>query len=114
MTPQEFVSCIRREVLEESLKMYRQSLERSASTPTGRDTYWPEMTEFYQSLNEEQRPQFMDGIRQVLVDTLSNVFGILDGSTLLEKHRDYFHLTYGDEPQELNGELQDLFLSPET
>jgi hypothetical protein len=72
------------------------------------------MAELYQSLDEEQRRQFMDGIRQVMVDTLSNIFGILDGSTLLEKHRDYFHLTYGSEPQELNGDLQDFFLSPET
>jgi hypothetical protein len=38
----------------------------------------------------------MMAIRQTMVDTLSFVFGILDGSTLLEKHRDYFHLIYGD------------------
>lgn len=114
MTPQEFVSCIRREVLEQNLALYRQHLERPVSTTTGPDTHWPQMAKLYQSLTEEQRRLFLEGVRQVMVDTLSNALGILDGSTLLEKHRDYFHLTYGDDPQEINGELQDLFLSPET
>ncbi len=53
-------------------------------------------------------------MRQVIVDTLSNVFGVLDGSTPLENYRDYFHLAYGDDPQDLNGDLQDIFLSDET
>ena len=75
---------------------------------------WPQIAQLYRSLTEEQRRQFMEGIRQVIVDTLSNMLGILDGSTLLEKHRDDFHLTYGDDPQEINGDLQDLFLSTET
>jgi hypothetical protein len=111
MTPQDFVSCVRREVLEANLALYRQNLGRSVQSSAEPHTFWPKMTELYQSLTEEQRRQFVEGIRQVMVDTLSNVLGILDGSTLLEHHRGYFHLTYGDEPHELNGELQDLFLS---
>src|SRR5947207_10125305 len=114
MNPQEFVSCVRREIMEANLTMYRQELERSVSTKTVRDSHWPQMAALYQSLTEEQRRQFVEGIRQVMVDTLSNVLGVLDGSTLLEKHRDYFHLSYGDDPQKINAELQDLFLSPET
>lgn len=114
MTPQEFVSCIRREVLEQNLALYHQNLNRSLSPANAQEVHWPRMAELYQSLNEEQRLQFIEGIRLVMVDTLSNVLGILDGSTLLEKHRDYFHLTYGEEPQKLNGELQDFFLSSET
>jgi hypothetical protein len=114
MTAEEFVSCIRREILEENLALYRQYLEHPSLSASARDTYWPRMTELYQSLNEDQRRLFIDGIRQVMVDTLSNVFGILDGSTVLKEHREYFHLTYSSEPQELNGDLQDLFLSSET
>jgi hypothetical protein len=112
MTPQQFVLSIRREILEVNLSTYRENVEKRDGT--GRKQHWPGMVEFCESLNEHQRRQFMTIIRQVMVDTLSNVFGILDGSTLLESHRDYFHLTYGDESQEINGELQDLFLSSET
>jgi hypothetical protein len=111
MTPEEFISCIRHEVLEDSLTMYREHLDRSLSGTE--KVYWPRMAEFYRSLSDEQRQQFLEAIRQVMVDTLSNVMGILDGSTLLEQHRDFFHLTYGNERQELNGDLQDLFLSSE-
>jgi len=111
MTPKDFVACLRREVLEANLTLYRQNLGRSSPALAEPQTLWPKMTELYQSLTEEQRRQFMEGIRQVMVDTLSNVLRILDGSTMLEHHRGYFHLTYDDELRELNGELQDLFLS---
>jgi hypothetical protein len=70
-------------ILEANLALYRQNIGRSLSEPSS----WPRMTELYQSLTQEQQGQFMEGIRQVMVDTLSNVFGILDGSTPLEHHR---------------------------
>jgi hypothetical protein len=114
MTPEEFVSSVRHEVVESYLRTYQEKMESAIAGDEIREPYWPETARFYQSLTDEQRKQFVRAIRQTMVDTLSFVFGILDGSTLLEKHRDYFHLTYGDETQELNGELQDLFLSPET
>ena len=114
MTADEFVSCIRREILEANLATYRDTLERSLSEPGFTDDYWRRAGELYRSLNDEQRRQLLGIMRQVSLDTLSSILGVLDGSALLEKHRDYFHLRYGDEPQELNGELQDLFLSAET
>src|SRR6266516_3890375 len=114
MTAEEFVSCIRREVLEANLAMYKNSIARSPSDSDAEHGNWPKMAEFYRSLSNEERQEFMAIVRQIMVDTLSNVFGILDGSTLLEKDRGYFQLTYGDEARKLNGELQDLFLSGES
>lgn len=114
MTPQEFVSRIRSEVLEQNLAIYCQNLEDPRSTTIGRGAHWPRMAELYQSLTEDQRRLFVEGVRQVMVDTLSNVLGILDGSTLLGQHRDCFHLTYGGDHEVINGELLDLFLSHET
>ncbi len=112
MTPEEFVSCIRREVLEANLATYKRDLETSLSN--SRKSHWAKTAKFYNSLTEEQRNQFIEAVQQIMLDTLSNVLGVLDGSTLLEKHRDYFHLTYGQTPTELNGDLQDILLSPET
>src|SRR5688572_18606217 len=99
MTPEDFVSCIRREILEVNLALYSQDFGRPLSEPNA----WPRMTKLYQSLTEEQQAQFMEGIRQVMVDTLSNVLGILDGSTLVEHYRGSFRLTYDNQPQKLNG-----------
>ena len=110
MTPEQFVSCMRIEILEASLADYRNDLERSLTTADRRGTHWPRMADFYASLSPEQRERFFDITRQVIVDTLSTVLGVLDGSTLLKKYRDDFHLTYGDGSRQLNGDLQSIFL----
>jgi len=114
MTPQDFVECIRREILEANLELYCQTLERSLSEPKISDELWRGTGDLYRSLDTDHRRQMIGTIRQVMVATLSNVLGVLDGSSLLERHRDYFHLTYGTAPTELNGELQDPFLSTES
>jgi hypothetical protein len=94
--------------------MYREYLESAVATGNPATPGWPDMARLYRSLTEEQRRAFMEAVRQVVVDTMSQILGILDGSSLLAKHRDDFHLTYGDHQNELNGDLQDYFLSPET
>jgi len=48
-----------------------------------------------------------------MVDTVSNLFGIIDGTSLLETYREEFSLTYGKDTTRLNGDLQDLFLEAE-
>ena len=51
--------------------------------------------------------------RQTIVDTLSNVFAVLDGVACLPGYREDFVLRYGADPAPLNGGLQDLFLAAE-
>ena len=94
MTPDDFVACLRREVLERNLAAYRTSVANAVDKGAGAN-HWPRMAELDRSLGEEQRSEFLVAIRQVMIDTLSHVLGILDGSSLLEHYRDYFHLTYG-------------------
>ena len=112
MTPEEFVACIRDEILEKYLQMLHQELADGVIHKT-RSFHWPDAVDFYRSLDAQQRVRLMTVSRQIIVDTLSYVFGILDGSTLLEHHREYFRLTYGNDSDKLNGDLQDLFLSGE-
>jgi len=72
------------------------------------------MMAFYLSLTEDQRNEFVVVIRQVIVDTLSLVLGALDGSSLIATFGgEDFHLTYSDDTQQLNGDLQDIFLEAE-
>lgn len=111
MTPDDLTAHIRNEILEANLAAYRRGLEgddecaRKASR---------NLDDFYRSLRADQKAAFMASVRQVMVDTLSNVLGLFDGVTTLKDHRDYFHLTYGEDPRDLNGELQDVFLSSVT
>ena len=116
MTPEEFVLGIRRGVLEDNFTIYRKSFDRSASTSDGRDTDSPQMASFYESLTEDQQQRFMGYVRQIIVDTIANVFAVLDGVNTPEKDWDYFHLTHNaecPEPPDLNGDLSDIFLGAE-
>lgn len=110
MTPDQLAAYIRTDILEPALAGYRQDLEchPGALDIPAKDRAG--MGEFYQSLSDEQRFAFMTSVRHVMIDTLSNVLGVFDGATELKDHRDFFHLTYGEDPRDLNGELQDLFL----
>jgi hypothetical protein len=63
------------------------------------------------TMDDEQRTALRAAVEQVMIDTISNIFGILDGSSILEKYREDFVLTYGESRSPLNGELQDYFLA---
>jgi len=51
--------------------------------------------------------------RQVMVDTVSNVFAILDGVSFLEGQEGEISLAIGESREQINGELQDRFLELE-
>lgn len=114
MTPEEFVACIRRAVLDDNLAAYRRYLEPATAATTGPHSEWYQVAEVYGALSDEQRGAMISVLRNAIVDTLSNVLGILDGTTLLATYRERFRLTYGDDQQQLNGDLQDLLLSEES
>lgn len=109
MTPQDFVGCVRREVIEQNLRTYEDLL----ATPVDhiRDEQWRRIATNYVSMNEEQRTAVLVLTRKAMIDTASNILGILDGTSLLENYREAFALTYGAAGRQLNGDLQDYFLA---
>lgn len=106
MTPQEFASIIRTEVLEDNLAIYRQML---AEHKEAKDPYWQKL----RMLNNEQQQVLQMVMRQVAVDTIASLLGVLDGVVILKNHREDFSLTYGSDPKKLNGDLHDYFLAAE-
>ncbi|WP_185843532.1 hypothetical protein [Pseudoalteromonas luteoviolacea] len=52
-------------------------------------------------------------MRQVSVDTISNLFALLDGVSCLEDQDGDFRLTIENVKEQLNGDLQDIFLEIE-
>jgi hypothetical protein len=62
-------------------------------------------------LSAEDRDVFLRIIRQVIVDTTSNLLAIVDGVSRLPQVEGEFMLSYDGEA--LNGELQDAFLELE-
>jgi hypothetical protein len=111
MSAREFVARIREDVIESNLRSYGDMLAMSASSL--RDPKWRAIAVAYQRMDEEQKAAIAMLVRQVVIDTISNVFGILDGSSLIEGFRERFVLQYGFRDEKLNGDLQELLLAAE-
>jgi hypothetical protein len=108
MTPEAFVDAILSEVLDSNVRFYREALEGSEEAT---DPYWIASRSFYSRLPAAEREVVIRMMQQSAVDTISNIFGILDGTSTLEAYSEDFKLTYGARGKKLNGDLQDLFLA---
>jgi hypothetical protein len=106
MNDREFVDIIRRCIIEENLAYYTNIMESDEHIGKGLDDF----TLLYRSLPLEMREVFIRTVKRVEVDTISNILGILDGSSAIADYRGEFSLHY-DEGQNITGDLQDFFLS---
>lgn len=99
-------------VVDEGVSSYKNIF---AHPGTVTDPYWARVLALYRSLPRGQRKVILDIMRQVQIDTVSHVFGILDGSTGLDGRARDFELTAKARKRKvrLDGDLQDLFLALE-
>lgn len=112
MNPKDFVSGLKTTVVEENLSIYK-DLFSSTSIKDVTDEYWKRALTLFNSLPAEQREVFFEVIRQTMVDTTSNILGVIDGVSIMNDESDEFSLTYGDDKKSLSGDLQSLFLAEE-
>lgn len=105
MKTEEFVQGVKKSVVEENVKIYRDLFE---STDSASDPYWIRALSLYKSLDDEQRKVFIEVTRQVTIDAVSSVFAVMDGVFRVEGQDEDIRVCFGDD--ELNGELQDAFL----
>lgn len=111
MTPKDFVASLRMAVVEENADIYRQ-LFTSTSVAEASDPYWKRALSLFNDLNAEQKEILFEVVRQVTVDTTSNILGVIDGVNALDCADEQFVLTCEDGSR-LNGDLQSLFLVEE-
>lgn len=106
MTPKRFVAAVRQHAIKDNLAAYR---DLFASRPAdASDAHWKSALTLFSTLNPGQRKVLFAIIRQVQVDTVSTLLGIIDGAALPED----FVLTC--DSKEISGDLQDLFLEAES
>jgi len=104
-----FVRQLRRDVIDGEVKLYKELLEKSEHQ-TASDPYWTEIRLLYASLNSEQKDTLLNIVRQVSVDVLASLLGIIDGLSYFEGASNQFRLTV-HENIELSGDLQErLFM----
>ncbi|WP_411835988.1 hypothetical protein ACLBNB_02325 [Pseudomonas chlororaphis subsp. aurantiaca] len=112
MKPKDFVAGLRENVIDENISIYK-NLFSNTSIEKVTDQYWKNVLALFQSLPSEQQAVFFELIRQTMIDTTSNILGILDGVSTLNGANDKFALTYGKSQETLTGDLQSLFLAEE-
>ncbi|MCY9549866.1 hypothetical protein [Lysinibacillus xylanilyticus] len=90
------------------------SCEGTLNTPPPDNTdMLSEGVRFYQSLNESQKNLLFYLIKNSISDTISNVFGWLDGVYYLENQTENLELKFEKSANKLNGSLQDIWLAIE-
>ena len=105
MKSSDFTAQIKTCIVDENVEMYR---ELFACTENPSDPYWQRALALYASLTAEQREIFFEIVRQTSIDTISNVFAVVDGVVRLDGQDGDCVMICGED--QLSGELHDHFL----
>jgi len=108
MTPKAFASGLMRGVVDENVSIYRDLFSQTSAADAS-DPYWKRALALFGSLTDEQRTIFFEIVRQVSIDTVSNILGVLDGVNPIDEGEATFTLISGN-GQKINGDLQSFFL----
>ena len=105
MKPDEFAAQVKKSIVDENVAIYRDLFE---NTEKASDPYWQRALVLFRSLDDDQRSVFFEVLRQTAIDSVSNIFAIIDGVAVLEGQDGECVLRCG--PDEISGSLQDEFL----
>lgn len=103
---EQFVKAVYETVVQEGLHTYREMYEEEVSS-SDTDLY-SQAIHMYQQMDAEQQKLMMHLMEVVMVDTVSNVFGVIDGSSSLNDSDMEATVLLDDVDTE--GELQESFI----
>lgn len=102
-----FVKSIYKTLIEDGKDIYKDLYENTKVSERTVD-YWKNALELYHSFDDKQKDVFMNIVKQTMIDTISSVFGVLDGSSTLSGEDFEFEVRINGISTE--DELQDTFL----
>ncbi|QGM30569.1 transposase [Psychrobacillus sp. FSL K6-2843] len=102
-----FIKSLYESIVNENLQLYK-DLYVTTNVTSKTDDYWKKAIGFYDSLTDENKDILMNIIEQTMIDTISNMLGVIDGSSTLNDCSLEPKLLLDSIDTE--GELQDLFL----
>lgn len=103
-----FIRSLYESIVKENFKIYK-DLYETTRIENKTDDYWKETISLYNSLTEEKKDILLKIIQQTMIDTISNMLGVIDGSSTLKNCALEPKLLLDNIDTE--GELQDEFLS---
>ncbi|MCX4353840.1 MAG: hypothetical protein OSJ60_19815 [Lachnospiraceae bacterium] len=104
---EEFARKIYETIVEEGRDMYK-NLYDNTKIKKNTVPYWKSALSLYQDFDDEQKKVFLDVIKHIIIDTISSVFGVLDGSSTLSGGNLEFEVIING--ISTSNELQDTFL----
>ena len=102
-----FVKSLYESIVQENLQLYK-DLYETTNVTSKTDEYWKKSIGLYDNLTDENKDTLMKIIEQTIIDTISNMLGVIDGSSTLNDCSLEPKLLLDSTDTE--GELQDLFL----
>lgn len=111
MTPDDFVRAVRASVIDSNAEIYRKLLNSPPEAAS--DPYWRSLRDLHGRLGDADRAVLYEAMRQAAVDAVSNLFGVMDGSSRLEQQSEDVELWTAQSETRLDGSLQDLLLEAE-
>ena len=105
----EFIKSLYDSIVEENIQLYQEEFSNTVDSNEVLDEYWGKVLNFYEDLSEERKEILMSIIKQTIIDTNSNVLGIIDGSSTLNDCDLEPKLLLDNKDTE--NELQDTFLA---
>jgi len=110
LNPVDLILDIKKDVYLEQISSFESTLNIPSSDNVD---MLSESVRFYQSLNDYQKSMLFYLIESSVSNTISNVFGWLDGVYYLEKQTENLELKFEKSENKLNGCLQDIWLAIE-
>lgn len=104
---EDFIKSIYKTIVQENKELYK-DIFNNTNIGELSDVYWKQSLQLYNDLSQDKREVFISIIEQIMIDTVSNIFGIIDGSSTLNGCNIQPKLLLDD--TDTDGELQDLFL----
>jgi len=102
----EFIEKVYESIVVGNVQIYTEMIEDKDTDRTVE--FWKSARKIYRELDDSQHKAFIDFIRQVIIDTISNVFGVLDGICGIDSKEWLCSVTINGESTE--DDLQDTFL----
>lgn len=104
---EKFVEKIYKTIVEDGIGEYKNLLDNT-TLKNATDKYWINALELYEKLSAEEKEKMLKFAELIMIDTISSVFGILDGSSTLSEETFEFDVMINGISTE--NELQDTFL----
>jgi hypothetical protein len=102
-----FIKSIYKTIVEENKELYKNLLD-DTTIDEATDKYWKQSLNLYSNLSQQNKDVLINIIEQTMIDTISNILGVIDGTSTLNGCDIEPKLFLNN--NDTDGELQDLFL----